>query len=144
MIMIVIGKSMYFVFCLCVLRSKMCPLPAETPLLPSHIGVPQAQVNSRLILALLVLGALFMAFVMLARMVYRRVGPTISARAPRLPVMPLLFGLSLFSGTVLAPVAVGGWWYTRRKQASFASEPISSEMLDQAKELKAVEGSPEE
>jgi hypothetical protein len=93
----------------------------------------KAQLNGCIVFTLLLVAALLVVIAVLAR----KAAPAISARAPFLKkaAMPLLFGVSVLSGTVFAPFAVGGYWYSRHRKA--ASAHVQVNMDETEEELTA-------
>eukprot|EP00812_Abedinium_dasypus_P004209 NODE_1523_length_1119_cov_394.195489.p1 GENE.NODE_1523_length_1119_cov_394.195489~~NODE_1523_length_1119_cov_394.195489.p1 ORF type:complete len:233 (+),score=75.96 NODE_1523_length_1119_cov_394.195489:3-701(+) len=62
---------------------------------------------------------LLLALLKLAHVTYHRLGNSFA---------PLLLVISVFSGTVALPVAVGAWWYRQRKTAAAEGESPELEM----------------
>merc|ERR1712187_177468 len=87
------------------------------------------QLNGMILFTLLLAAALLAAIAVLAR----KAAPAVSARAPfpKKAAMPLLFGVSVLSGTVFAPFAVGGYWYSRHRKAASTHAPVNMDETEE-------------
>jgi hypothetical protein len=106
---------------------------------PTHAeykDLNSAQLNGNIFLSLALVVALLVGIFILGR----KAAPAITARVPVLKRagMPVLFGASILSGTILAPVAVGGYWYRRRQEATAGGVP--NNLDEQQQELRAADG----
>lgn len=84
------------------------------PAYSDYTDINTQQVTGRFFVALVVLGLAVTVLFVIARMLYRYMGPTTSMKMG----MPALFGLALFSGSPVPPFAVGGLWLHLYKKNS--------------------------